>query len=139
MKADKRPAFAGLSDEKIKLLLSVSETPFYAIDEEMIRRNCKILSEVSKNTGCRILLAQKAFSGFDLYPIMSEYLDGTEASGLYEAMLGREEMPGKEVHVFSAAYRERDFTEITKCCDHIVFNSPAQLKKYGKTAGQVED
>ena len=134
MKADKRPAFAGLSDEKIKLLLSVSETPFYVIDEEMIRRNCKILSEVSKNTGCRILLAQKAFSGFDLYPIMSEYLDGTEASGLYEAMLGKEKMPGKEVHVFSAAYREGDFDRIVGCCDHIVFNSPAQLKKYGKKA-----
>ena len=132
--SDKRAAFAGLNENKIDALLSVSETPFYVIDKEIIRRNCEVLYKVAKNTGCKVLLAQKAFSGFDLYPLMSEYLDGTEASGLYEAMLGREEMPGKEVHVFSAAYRERDFTEITKCCDHIVFNSPAQLKKYGKTA-----
>lgn len=59
-------------------------------------------------TGCRILLAQKAFSNYDLYPVLQPYLAGTEASGLYEARLGAEEMPDREAHVFCAAYRAED-------------------------------
>lgn len=86
------------------------------------------------DTGCKILLAQKAFSNFNFYPLLSGYLSGTEASGLYEARLGREEMPDKEVHVFCGAYREDEFAELLNYADHIVFNSPGQLKKYGKKA-----
>lgn len=91
----------------------------------MLRQNGEILSGVAQRTGCRILLAQKAFSNYDLYPVLFPYLDGTEASGLYEARLGAEEMPGKEVHVFCAAYREEEFDELLRYVDHIVFNSPA--------------
>ena len=87
-----------------------------------------------KHTGCKILLAQKAFSNYDFYPLMSEYLSGTEASGLFEARLGAEKMIGKEVHVFCAAYREDEFDELLTYADHIVFNSPGQLKKFGKKA-----
>ena len=85
------------------------------------------------------MLAQKAFSNYDLYPVLAPYLAGTEASGLYEARLGAEEMPEKECHVFCAAYREEDFEELLLYADHIVFNSPAQLKKFGiraKNAGK---
>lgn len=110
------------------------QTPCYILDEAALRRNCEVLSGVMSRTGCGILLAQKAFSNYDLYPLMSEYLTGTEASGLYEARLGHEMMPGKEVHVFSAAYREEDFTEILEYADHIIFNSPRQLEKFGYAA-----
>ena len=99
----------------------------------------RLLSEVTKRTGAKILLAQKAFSNYALYPLISRYLDGTEASGLFEARLGAEEMPGKEVHVFCAAYRDDEFAELLKYADHIVFNSPAQLRKFGlraKSAGK---
>ena len=89
---------------------------------------------MAQRTGCRILLAQKAFSNYDLYPVLSPYLDGTEASGLYEARLGAEEMPGKEVHVFCAAYREEEFDELLRYVDHIVFNSPRQLERFGPLA-----
>lgn len=108
-------------------------TPSYIVDENRLKHNLEILAEVKHDTGCKILLAQKAFSMFHFYPMIAEYLDGSTASGLFEAKLGAEEMPG-EVHVFSAAYKEDEFEEIAKTADHIVFNSFAQWKKYKKTA-----
>lgn len=104
-------------------------TPCYVIDEGKLRSNLETLKRVKDRTGCRILLAQKAFSAFCEYPLIGRYLDGTTASGLYEARLGREEM-GKENHIFSPAYRDCEFGEITDICDHVVFNSPAQLLKF---------
>ena len=122
--------------------LSVFEkinTPAYVTDEEKLIKNLEILKSVKEAAGCKILLAQKAFSMFSLYPLMEQYLDGTTASGLYEARLGREEFKG-EVHVFSPAYRDDEFDEIARISDHIVFNSPAEVLRYhdrcvGKSIG----
>ena len=108
-------------------------TPCYLVDEGLIRRNLEILAGVKERTGCKILLAQKAFSMYALYPLIGKYLDGATASGLFEARLGRGEM-GKENHIFSPAYREDEFDEITGLCDHIIFNSFAQLEKFGSQA-----
>lgn len=108
-------------------------TPCYLIDEALLENNLSILHGVQTRTGCKILLAQKAFSMFSLYPLIGEYLAGTAASGLYEARLGKEKM-GKESHVFAPAYREDEFADILKYSDHIVFNSFSQLQKFGKTA-----
>ncbi|MBR4622543.1 MAG: carboxynorspermidine decarboxylase [Ruminococcus sp.] len=105
------------------------ETPAYVVDEAGLRRNAEILHDVAEKTGCRILLAQKAFSMFSVYPMLSDYLSGTTASGLYEARLGREEFGG-EVHVFCPAYKDSEFDEIAAVSDHIVFNSCAQLLKF---------
>ena len=109
-------------------------TPCYLIDEAALRRNGEILKGLQQRTGCRVLLAQKCFSCFGFYPLLSEYLAGTEASGLYEARLGAEEMPGKEVHVFEAAYRPDEFEEITRYAGHILFNSIGQLARFGPAA-----
>lgn len=109
-------------------------TPCYVIDEAALSRNAEILGNLSRRTGCKILLAQKAFSNYDLYPLFFSDLAGTEASGLFEARLGAEEMPNKEVHVFCAAYREDEMREILSYADHIVFNSPSQLEKFGVAA-----
>ena len=122
-----------------RLLASGLATPCYIIDEAKLIANGQILKEIQDSTGCKILLAQKAFSNYDLYPTLEPFLAGTEASGLYEARLGSEEMPDKECHVFCAAYRDEDFDELLLYADHIVFNSPAQLKKFGikaKNAGK---
>lgn len=131
---ESRPAFAGLGGLSPEELFGKLPTPCYILDEAMLRRNGEILAKVAERTGCRILLAQKAFSNYDLYPVLSPYLNGTEASGLYEARLGAEEMPGKEVHVFCAAYREEEFDELLRYADHIVFNSPRQLERFGPLA-----
>lgn len=109
-------------------------TPAYLLHEGKLKQNGKILAGVMSRTGCRILLAQKAFSNFNLYRTFSPFLAGTEASGLYEARLGKEEMPEKEVHVFCTAYRQEEFEELLQYADHIVFNSPGQLKKFGSAA-----
>ncbi len=105
-------------------------TPCYVVDEALLRKNLEILKSVQDMTGCKILLAQKAFSMYSLYPIISEYLSGTTASGLYEAKLGKEEMPNGEVHVYAPAYKKSDFKEIVNVADHIVFNSFAQYEKF---------
>ena len=112
-------------------------TPCYVIDEEKLKKNGELLAGVSTRTGCKILLAQKAFSNYDCYPLLAQYLAGTEASGLYEARLGAEEMPGKEVHVFCGAYREDEFAELLQYADHIVFNSVHQLVKFGSRAKET--
>lgn len=107
------------------------QTPCYVIDRDRLEENLKVLHGVMESTDCRILLAQKAFSCYAVYPLISKYLCGATASGLFEARLCHEEMPGRENHVFSPAFREEDFPEILKICDHIVFNSIPQLEKFG--------
>lgn len=108
-------------------------TPYFLIDEKLLRNNLEILRNVSQKTGCKILLAQKAYSMYYSYPIIREYLAGTTASGLHEARLGFEEFGG-ETHVFSPAYKESEFDEIMDYAGTIVFNSKNQVKKYGEKA-----
>lgn len=131
---DRRPPFAGLVRYRVPDVFRSLPTPCYVLDEARLRCNGEILAGVQKRTGCKILLAQKAFSNYDLYPMLAPYLAGTEASGLFEARLGREEMPGGEVHVFCTAYRDADFASLLQYADHIVFNSPRQLAKFGPRA-----
>ena len=104
-------------------------TPCYIVDEAKLIRNLELLRDAAERAGCKILLAQKAFSMFAVYPLIGRYLAGTTASGLFEARLGREEMGG-ETHVFSAAFVESEFDEILRLCDHISFNSFSQWEKY---------
>ena len=105
-------------------------TPCYLLDENRLVQNLAVLRDVARRTGAKILLAQKAFSMFSVYPLIREYLAGTTASGLYEARLGHEEFGG-ETHVYAPAYAEGEFREILEYADHIVFNSIHQLKKFG--------
>ena len=132
--AERRPPFAALGGQDPARLFAALPTPCYLLDEGALRRNGELLAGVAERTGCRILLAQKAFSNYDCYPLLARYLAGAEASGLYEARLGAEEMPGKEVHVFCAAYRDDEFGKLLQYADHIVFNSLNQLAKFGPAA-----
>ncbi|MCD8395749.1 MAG: carboxynorspermidine decarboxylase [Lachnospiraceae bacterium] len=111
--------------------MKISElpTPAYVVDEGKLTKNLEVLKGVQERTGCKILLAQKAFSMFSEYPLIGKYLTGTTASGLYEARLGKEEM-GKENHIFSPAYRESEIDEIAEICDHVIFNSFSQLERF---------
>ncbi len=111
-------------------------TPYFLVDERLIRRNLEILKDVQDRAGCKVLLAQKAFSMFYAYPLLRKYLAGTTASGLYEARLGHEEFGG-ETHVFSPAYREEEFDQILQYADDIVFNSPNQVRRFGRRAKEA--
>ena len=133
------PQFVGLAEYDTQALFAQLPTPAYVIDQERLRENGAVLAALAQRTGCKVLLAQKAFSNYNFYPLLSKCLAGTEASGLYEARLGKEEMPGKEVHVFCGAYRADEFEELLQYADHIVFNSIHQLKAFGprgKEAGK---
>lgn len=104
-------------------------SPCFVVDEAAIENNLKTLHHVQEQSGAKILAALKAFSLWRLSPLISSYLSGICASGLHEARLGREEFGG-EVHVYSAAYKEQDFSEIYSLADHIIFNSFSQWEKY---------
>lgn len=113
--------------------LSGLPTPVYVIDEDKLTKNLEILAGVQRRTGCKILLAQKAFSVYQFYPLISKYLSGATSSGLFEARLAHEEMGG-ENHVYCPAYTESEFGLIAGICDHIIFNSALQLKKFAPLA-----
>lgn len=119
--------------EKRPAWLQEVATPAYVIDEKQLIHNLEILKEVQDRSGCSILLAQKAFSMYACYPLIAKYLKGAAASGLFEARLAYEEFPG-ENHVFNPAFQDKDFSELLQYCDHFVFNSVAQWKKFRKRA-----
>lgn len=112
---------------------NIIPTPSYIVEEELLKHNLSILKSVMDQTGCKILLAQKCFSMFPVYPLIGESISGTTASGLFEAKLGHEFMK-KENHIFAAAYREEEMDEILEICDHVIFNSFSQWKKYKEKA-----
>lgn len=105
------------------------ETPAYVISETLLQRNLEILASVQKETGAKILLAQKCFSMFYFYPLIEKYLCGTAASGLFEARLAHEHFHG-ENHVYSPAYKAKDMQELSKICEHVIFNSFNQVEKF---------
>lgn len=104
-------------------------TPCYVIDEAKVRRNLAILDQVQERTGCRILLALKAFAMFSLFPLIRRTLQGVCASSPHEARLGREEFGG-EVHTFAAGYSDADVRELINLTDHLIFNSFSQWKRF---------
>lgn len=106
------------------------ETPAYICDVSRLKENMRTIKAIKARAGCRILLATKSFALPAAFPFMRDALDGTTASGLYEARLGREEF-GKEVHVYSPAYKEDQFEDILSLSDDIYFNSIEQLTRFG--------
>ena len=107
--------------------------PRYVIDEAALRRNLETLKGVSDRTGAKILLAQKAFSCTAVYPLCAKYLSGTTASSLFEARHGHDNFGG-ETHVFAPAFAPEEMVELLGLVDHIVFNSPRQVEKFGDMA-----
>ncbi|MFA5586262.1 MAG: carboxynorspermidine decarboxylase [Saccharofermentanales bacterium] len=106
-------------------------SPCYLIDQDKLEANGRILDRVRKESGCKILLAQKAFSNFAFYPLLSAYLDGAASSGLFEARLARQHLPAdSQVHVYAPAYKEEDLEALLDLADVLVFNSFDQWERY---------
>ena len=108
-------------------------TPCFVLDMARLRQNLETAQRVRTETGCKILLATKAFALPAVFPMMRSYLDGTTASGEQEALLGAESF-GKEVHVYSPAYVPGEVERLTGVAQHIYFNSALQLQRYGPVA-----
>jgi len=104
-------------------------SPCFVVDEVAVEENLQLLDRVQKQSGAKVLLALKAFSMWSLGPLVAKYLSGTCASGVHEARLGREHFGGA-VHTYSAAFSEPDLQEVLKLSDHVVFNTPAQWKRF---------
>lgn len=109
--------------------MSQLTTPYYLIDEKCLKRNLEIIRHVRETSGAKSVLALKCFSTWSVFPLMSQYLDGTTSSGAYEARLGREKF-GKEVHAYSVGYSLQDIRDVKKVADKIIFNSLSQLKAF---------
>jgi carboxynorspermidine decarboxylase len=124
--------------------LSRVPSPCFVVDEAAVRRNLAVLKEVRDRSGAKVLLALKAFSMWSLGDVVGEYLDGVCASGLWEALLGREKYRG-EVATYCAGYKAEDMPEILRLSDHVIFNSPAQHQRFlpeiaaARAAGDVFD
>ena len=112
------------------MLESELPTPCYLIDQTKLKENLMQLAALREQTGCKILFAQKAFSSFPFYSMMSRFLDGTASVSAYEAKLAHLFFHG-EHHVVQTAYLPDEMEELLKICDHITFNSPSQLQLYG--------
>ncbi|WP_457595846.1 carboxynorspermidine decarboxylase [Hydrogenimonas sp.] len=113
--------------------ISQVPTPCYVCEEALLERNLQILDRVQQKSGAKILLALKGFALWHTFDLVGRYLAGTSASGLHEARLGREEM-NKEVHTYSPAFKEEEIDEIARISDHLVFNSPGQLRRFRERA-----
>ncbi len=133
IKAAKKMRFQTGSARLLALAPTVNRTPVYLLDETLVEENMRILRYVRDRTGCKILHALKAYATFATFPTMGRYLDGTSASGLYEARLGREEFGG-EIHTFGAAYKEGEIRRIVGYSNTLIFNSFYQLERYGGLA-----
>ena len=55
----------------IETLLDRIETPCFVVDKALLRKNLAILDSVRKRADVKILLAQKAFSMYAVYPLLA--------------------------------------------------------------------
>ncbi len=112
------------------------QTPYYMLEEKKLEYNLKLLDYIQKQSGAKILLALKGFAFSGAASLVSKYLQGCCASGLYEAKYAKE-LFKREVHTYSPAFKEEEIDEILSLSNHIVFNSFSQLKKYKQKAKEV--
>lgn len=116
-------------------------TPAYVCEETLLEKNLKLLEYVQKESGAKIILALKGFAMWSTFDLIAKYLQGCTASGLHEAKLAREEFckhnEKAEVHTYSPAFKDEDIEEIAQISDHIVFNSPNQLKRFIRKVKEI--
>lgn len=122
-----------LTDAFRKVDLSQVPSPCHVLHRGLLEQNLRVLRSVMDRSGAKILLALKGFAQFSEAKLISKYLAGTTASGIHEALLGREEFGG-EVHAYSPAFKDQEFADLLRVADHISFNSPAQWKRHKAAA-----
>jgi len=105
------------------------DSPCYLLEEAKLEKNLKLLQYVQEQSGANIILALKGFAMFSAFPLIKQYLRGTTASSLNEALLGKHEF-GHEVHVYSPAYLDAEMPALLEIARHITFNSLSQWERY---------
>ena len=105
------------------------QTPYYLIDKSRLLPNLEKIAWLREQSGAKALLALKCFATWSVFDLMSEYMDGTTSSSLFEVKLGREKFPG-ETHAYSVAWADHEIDEVLQNCDKIIFNTAAQLSRF---------
>ncbi|WP_269522554.1 carboxynorspermidine decarboxylase [Coraliomargarita parva] len=103
-------------------------SPAYVVHMGRLEDNCRLLQAISEQSGARILLALKGFACHSTFPRIRPFLAGTTSSGLHEGLLAHEYF-GKEVHVYSAAYKPHELVQLNRFAHSLVFNSYKQLNR----------
>ena len=111
-------------------------TPYYLIDKSKLLRNMEKIAYVREHSGAKALLALKCFATWSVFDFMSDYMDGTTSSSLYEVKLGRQKF-GKETHAYSVAYSDNEISEVIENADKIIFNSISQLTRFSDQASGI--
>ena len=106
------------------------DSPAFVVDAAKLRANLAVLADIRDRAGIKVLGALKAFSMWRVAPVVGEYLDGVCASGLWEALLAAEHYQG-EIATYCAAYKGEDLAEVCRLSDHVIFNSPGQIERFG--------
>jgi carboxynorspermidine decarboxylase len=121
-----------LSPERLIALRAINTkdapSPAYIVHLDCLENNCRLLQSVAEHSGAKILLALKGFACHSTFHLINQYLSGTTSSGLHEALLAHERF-GKEVHVYSAAYKDTELTQLSRFAHSLVFNSTRQLAR----------
>lgn len=111
-------------------------TPYYLIDKTKLIANMQKIAYLREQSGAKALLALKCFATWSVFDVMSQYMDGTTSSSLFEVRLGQEKFGG-ETHAYSVAYAEHEIDAVISHCDKIIFNSINQLNRFAaKTKGK---
>ncbi len=113
--------------------MELPPSPCFVVDGEGLRHNGRILKRVQEKSGCKIILALKGFSMHPAFPLLREFLSGTTASSLNEALLGAMEFGG-EVHVYAVAYTDAEFPNLLDLATHISYNSLNQWRHFREQA-----
>ena len=111
-------------------------SPCWLLEETLLKKNLELIEEIKNKTGAKVLLALKGYALWKSFPLINPYLDGCCASGLHEAKLAHETF-SNEVHTYSPAFKEEELKEIAQLSHHLVFNSPAQFKRFATQAKDI--
>lgn len=117
---------------------SAIQTPYYLIDKSKLVRNMECIADLRQKSGAKALLALKCFATWSVFDLMSQYMDGTTSSSLYELKLGREKF-GKETHAYSVAWADHEIDEAIHLSDKIIFNSIHQLQRFAKQSSNKQN
>lgn len=108
-------------------------SPCHVIDLVQLEDNLRRLAGLAAASGADILLALKAFSCFAVADLIGSYLQGTAASGLWEARLGRNRFSGA-VHTYAPGLKQDHAAELMALSDHVILNS---LQQYDRFANDI--
>lgn len=104
-------------------------TPVYLLEEDRLRRNLQLISDVARRADVEVILAFKAFALWKTFPIFRSYIHSTTASSLCEARLAVEQF-GNKAHTYSPAYTDDDIGQLATLSSHLTFNSLTQFERF---------